>query len=185
MSRHYSLKPRKFAMELRTSESCSVHGGQLAIVGLLRQSGLVNWISDYPQLDHRKNSNRGFDPEVYICTLLYNFCTEGSSLADAEALNEDKALLKLLGIKKLPDQSALERMAEGLPEENWGEPRLEHWRGGTRHLVSYSWVRHQPSGCREAHNFAALRHKREGDMFWSYCFIEVEEGRWFTSAVNA
>ena len=330
MSRHYSLKPRKFAMELRTSESCSVHGGQLAIVGLIRQSGLMGWISDYPQLEHRKNRNRGFDPEVYISTFLYNFCTGGSSLADAEALNEDKALLRLLGIKKLPDQSALgewlraldpagldalkainrrfctwvlktapantysyggnelewffddtqievsgkkfegaainykgdvslgwqtlwagplilecelggqrgvsecfgrfcansgklrkkgkhylyadsgssdgedlehaakhftrhsisynkwtsplERMAGGLPEESWGESELTHWRGGIKHLVSYSWVRHQPSGCRQAHNFAALRHKREDDMFWSYCFVEVEEGRGHTAA---
>lgn len=329
MSRHYSLKPRKFAMELRSSESCSVHGGQLAIVGLLRQSGLMDWIGDYPQLDHRKNRNRGFDPEVYVCTFLYNFCTGGGSLADAEALNEDKALLKLLGIKKLPDQSALgewlralapgglealktinrrfctwvlrtapantysyggnelewffddtqievygkkfeaaatnykgdvslgwqtlwagplilecelggqrgvsecfgkfcrrseglrkegkhylyadsgssdgedlehasahftrhsisynkwtsplERVAEGLPETSWGEAEPTHWRGGTKHLVSHTWVRHQPSGCKAPRNFAALRHKREGDMFWSYCFIEVEDGRGHTA----
>jgi len=56
---HQSLKPREFQIELRTSETGSVHGGQLAISGLLRQSGFLDWIAVYPALDHRKDSSRG------------------------------------------------------------------------------------------------------------------------------
>lgn len=327
---HHSLKPRKFQIELRTSETSSVHGGQLAISGLLRQSGFFDWISDYPALDHRKDPSRGYDPAVYITASLYSFCSGGGSLSDVEELNSDKALLKLLGIRKIPDQSALgewlraldeagrtalkdlnrrlctwilrqtprdkycyggteeewffddtqievtgkkfehashnyngdvalgwqtlwrgplilecelagqggvgecfgkfcrqssplrqegahylyadsgssngndltlaskhftrhsisynkwtgplDRAAEALSEESWGASTLEHWRGGQKHLVSHGWVKHQPSGCGEVRLFAALRHKREGEMFWQYCFTEVEEGRGTTPA---
>ena len=114
---HHSLKPRRFQIELRTSETSSVHGGHLAISGLLRQSGFLDWISDYPALDHRKDSSRGFDPEVYIIACLYSFCSGGASLADVEELNHDKALLKLLGAKKFPDQSALGEWLRSLTKD--------------------------------------------------------------------
>lgn len=324
MSRHYSLKMPKFQIELRSSESSSVHGGQLSLAGLLRQSGFLDWIGDYPALDPRKNPRRGFDPEVYIVGCLFSFCSGGSSLADVEALNEDRALLRLLGTRKFPDQTALgewlralgekgaealktlnrrfcswvlrtaprelycyggelewffddtqievtgkhfeaasmnyngdialgwqtlwagplllecdlggqrgvsdcfekfsansshlreegrhylyadsgssegdhlhcasrhftrhsisynkwtsplERLAAELPESSWGEATLQSWRGGSKHLVAYSWIKHQPEGCESPRLFATLRHKREDDMFWQYCFVEVEEGR--------
>jgi len=102
MSRHYSLKPRKFQIELRSSQTSSVHGGQLALIGILRQSGFVDWIAEYPELDHRKNSQRGFDPEVYIIATIFSACSGGTSLSDVEELGSDKALLKLLGPQKNP-----------------------------------------------------------------------------------
>ena len=330
MSRHYSLKPRKFQIELRSSKTSSVHGGQLALIGLLRQSGFIDWISDYPELDHRKNSQRGFDPEVYVIATIVSACSGGISLSDVEELGQDNALLKLLGHKKIPDQSALgewlralddtgrkalkdlnrrlctwilnqtpkekycyganeeewffddtqievtgkkfeeattnyngdralgwqtlwrgplilecelggqrdvgesfatfcqnsshlretgqhylyadsgssaghdlhhaqdhftrhsisynkwtsplDRIAAALPENTWGEASLEHWRGGQKHLVSYNWLKHQPEGCTSPRLYAALRHKREDDMFWQYCYIEVETGRGSTPA---
>lgn len=324
MPRHYSIKPRKFHIELRPSDTSSVHGGQLAVLGVVLQSGLLDWIADYPELDHREDPNRGFDPEVYIVSVLFSNCSGGKSLSDVESLGEDQALLRLLRVQKVPDQSAigewlraldekgraalkdlnrrfcrwvlhqcpsnkychggeeewffddtqievtgrkfegasinfngdlalswqtlwrgpliqecllggqrhvnecfesfcqasrplreggkhylyadsgssagealhlasqdftrhsisynkwtgpLEKIAAGLPETAWGPSTLEPWRGGTRHLVSYSWLRHQPQGCTSPRLYAVLRHKREDDMFWQYCFIEVEEGR--------
>ena len=330
MSRHYSLKPRKFQIELRSSVTSSVHGGQLALLGILRQSGFLEWINDYPELDHRKYSNRGFDPQVYIIATIFSNCSGGTSLSDVEELGSDKALLKLLGIKKIPDQSALgewlralnddarcalktlnrrlctwilnqcpkekycyggneeewffddtqievtgkkfeqattnyngeralswqtlwrgplivecqlggqqdvsayfetfcqnsaasrqkghhylyadsgssaghdlhcaedhftrhsisynkwtsplDRLSTDLPENVWSEPTLEHWRGGQKHLVSYSWIKHQPKGCTSPRLYAVLRHKREDDMFWQYCYIEVEKNRGTTPA---
>jgi hypothetical protein len=107
MAVHHSLKPRKFQLELRTSETSAVHGGQLAISGLLRQSGFFDWIADYRALNHRKDSSRGFDPEVYMIACLYSSWSSGSNLADIEELNHDKALFKLPGVKKSPEQSAL------------------------------------------------------------------------------
>lgn len=330
MSRHYSLKPRKFQIELRSSQTSSVHGGQLALIGILRQSGFMDWIAEYPELDHRKNSQRGFDPEVYVIATIVSGCSGGTSLSDVEELGTDKALLKLLGLKKIPDQSALgewlraldesgrdalknlnrrlctwilhqcpkekycygadeeewffddtqievtgkkfeqatpnyngdcalgwqtlwrgplilecqlggqrdvsgsfatfcqnsahlretgkhylyadsgssaghdlhhaqdhftrhsisynkwttplDRAAAELPENTWGESALEHWRGGQKHLVSYNWIKHQPKGCTSARLYAVLRHKREDDMFWQYCYVEVEAGRGTTPA---
>lgn len=330
MAKHVSLKPRKFSIELREASKSSVHGGQLAILGVLRQSGLLDSVAQLADLDPRKDKNRGFDAEVYIASVLYSFCSGGTCLADVEELGRDKALMKLLGISKVPDQSALgewlralgadgvnalgelnrrlcrwvlrrcpkdrycyagseeewffddtqievtgkkfegaainykgdmalswqtlwrgpliaacqlsgqrgvgecfakfcgdtagmrekgdhylyadsgssdggdlslasahfgrhsisynkwrsplQRLATGLPEESWGKEELVHWRGGQKHLVAYGWVRHQPDGSPSPRLFAALRHKREGDMFWDYCFIEVEEGRGHTAA---
>jgi len=330
MSRHYSLKPRKFQIELRSARSSSVHGGQLALIGILRQSGFIDWIADYPEFDHRKNSNRGFDPEVYIIATIISGCSGGASLSDVEELGSDQALLKLLGLKKVPDQSALgewlralddagrdalktlnrrlctwilhqcpkqkycygateeewffddtqievtgkkfekattnyngdtalgwqtlwrgplilecqlggqrdlsesfatfcqnsahlretgnhylyadsgssaghdlhhaqdhftrhsisynkwttplDRAAAGLPESTWVPATLEPWRGGQKHLVSYHWIEHQPKGCTSARLYAVLRHKREDDMFWQYCYIEVEKDRGTTPA---
>ncbi len=62
MPGHHSLKPRKFQIELRTSETSSVRGDQPAISGLLRQSGFRDWITDYRALDHRKDSSRRLSP---------------------------------------------------------------------------------------------------------------------------
>ena len=330
MARHISLQPRKFQIELRESSKASVHGGQSVILGLLQQSGFLERIAELPALDPRKDKNRGFDPEVYLAAVLFSFCTGGTTLSDMEELGKDRALMKLLGIKKIPDQSALgewlralnadglaslarlnrdlcqwilrkapknrycygateeewffddsqievtgkkfeaaainyngdralgwqtlwrgpliaacqlggqrgvgecfgqfcqdtasmrregthylyadsgssdgadlqtasdhftrhsisynkwlgplQRAASDLPEGRWGEPELVHWRGGQKHLVSHSWVNHQPSGCATPRLFAVLRHKREGDMFWDYCFIEVEKERGHTPA---
>jgi hypothetical protein len=73
--------------------------------------------------------------------------------------------------------SPLERAAGELPEGAWGEGAMERWRGGGEHFVEYGWLRHQPEGCECPRLYATLRHRAEGDMFWQYCFIEVEEGR--------
>ncbi len=117
MSRHYTLKPKKFQIELRTSEKSSVHGGLLSIVGLLRQSGLIDWVKECEELKHRKNTSRGYDPVVYVLACLLSFCSGGGSLADVEELNSDKALLKLLGIERFPDQSALGEWLRSMDED--------------------------------------------------------------------
>jgi hypothetical protein len=329
VARHHSLKPRKFRIELRPSSTSSVHGGQLAVLGVLRASGLLDEVADHPALDPRRDKSHGFDPEVYVAAVLFSHCTGGRSLADVEALGEDRALLDLLGLREVPDQttlgewlralgsdgaralkelnrrfcqwvlreapgprwlhggeeewffddtqievtgrkfegaainyngdlalgwqtlwrgplivecslggqrdvgecfaefcrtsaamredgrhylyadsgssdgagleaasehftrhsisynkwvSPLERIASRLPESVWGEGSNERWRGGREHFVEYGWLRHQPEGCTSPRLYAALRHRAEGDMFWQYCFIEVEKGRGSTPA---
>ena len=36
-------------------------------------------------------------------------------------------------------------------------------------------LRYQPGGCEGPKTFAALRHRRDGDLFWRYCFV-VHDG---------
>ncbi|MDF1714093.1 MAG: hypothetical protein P1U90_17785 [Akkermansiaceae bacterium] len=35
----------------------------------------MDWIAEYPELDHRKNTQRGFDPEVYIIATIFSGCS--------------------------------------------------------------------------------------------------------------
>jgi hypothetical protein len=80
--RPYSTKDRKFHIELRPFDTSSVHGRQLAVLGVVIRSGLLDWIADYPQLDHREDPNRGFDLEVYIVSALFRNCSGGNYLDD-------------------------------------------------------------------------------------------------------
>ncbi len=45
-------------------------------------------------------------------------------------------------------------------------------------------LKYQPASTDSPRLFAALRHKKEGDMFWQYCFIEVEATRGHDSAAS-
>ncbi|MFP4358893.1 MAG: hypothetical protein ACLFSZ_10740, partial [Puniceicoccaceae bacterium] len=53
-------------------------------------SGILTWTHE----------GKGYDPEVVIGALIFNFTNSGASLADAERLDEDEALKSLLEIKK-------------------------------------------------------------------------------------
>jgi len=53
MSEYITLQARKLLMEFRDRRTASVHGGQLAVAGLLDQFGLAERVAQEPALDPR------------------------------------------------------------------------------------------------------------------------------------
>lgn len=59
----------------------------------------------------------------------------------------------------------LDRLAAELPDNQWsalpekGQPQEQ-----------YAWVRHQPGESQQAHTFATLRWKEDGDIMWRYAY---------------
>lgn len=117
MAKHYRKKNRKIKIEFRPSEQATAHGGQMAVNALAEEFGLWERIRQEVDLDSRTHKGKGYDPEVVIAALVFNFTNGGSSLADAERLDEDEALKSLLGVKKFPDQSTLGEWLRGVSDE--------------------------------------------------------------------
>ena len=107
MSRHHRKTEKSFDIEFRPSTKATAHGGQMAVAGLLGEYGLWEKLKAYPRLDPRTDKHKGFDVAVYVAAFVFGFCSGGKSLADTERLNEDEALKAMLGMKRMPDQSAL------------------------------------------------------------------------------
>ena len=106
-------------IEFRPSSKASAHGGQLATAGVLSEFGLWRKVQSEPALDPRSDKHKGFDPEVYVAAFLFNFTSGGVAMADAERLDEDMPLKSLLGLEKLPDQSALGEWLRNIGEPGW------------------------------------------------------------------
>ena len=119
MAKYVTLQPRKISIEFRDRQSASVHGGQLAVTGLLEQFGLRERIASEPALDPRTHKGKGYTPLVYVTQLLHGFTSGGVSLSDAERLNEDEPFKAFLGVAKLPDQTAVGEWLRALGEPGW------------------------------------------------------------------
>src|SRR5437899_2974489 len=119
MSKYITLQPRKFSIEFCDPQTASVHGGQLAVAGLLEQFGLNERVEGEPALDPRTHTGKGYTPLVYVAQLLHSFTSGGVSLADAERLNEDEPFKAFLGVEKLPDQTAIGEWLRALGEPGW------------------------------------------------------------------
>ncbi|MGC9036058.1 MAG: hypothetical protein ACP5K7_09520, partial [Verrucomicrobiia bacterium] len=120
MAKHIKLNiKKKLRIQIRPSNKATVHGGQLSTIALLNESGLINLIKQYPALDPRTNKNHGFEPDVYLTVFLVGLASGGKSLADIESLNNDIPLKEILGLKKIPDQSALGEWLRALGDDGW------------------------------------------------------------------
>jgi hypothetical protein len=69
----------------------------------------------------------------------------------------------------------LETKAAELPALAWSPVQTVRWRDGREHTAQYAWFRHQPAGCESPRRFAVVRHRPDGEMFWRYAFITVQE----------
>lgn len=67
--------------------------------------------------------------------------------------------------------SVLDRQAEEMPETQWSQPAL-----GEKTVSLYLWQHHQPGECRQAYDFATVRRKEVGEMFWHYGHIVCQAG---------
>jgi hypothetical protein len=73
--------------------------------------------------------------------------------------------------------SVLERTAAAQPEAAWGPVVETVWREGTQLTEQHCRVRHTPAGSEATYEFAAVRWRAAGEMFWRYAFVVCEGGR--------
>lgn len=170
MARHYRKKERKVVIEFRPSRRATAHGGQIAVNALANEMGLWERIAKESSLDGRKHKGKGYDPAVYMAALVFNFTNGGSSLADAERLDDDEALKSLLGVKKIPDQSAIGEWLRGVSDEG-----LETLRQIVRDVAQWSIQRAQPG---------RLLHGGQLEGFFDDTQIEVDGKRFEGAKIN-
>ena len=87
-----------------TNDLLTGRGGLVCVAELMRRIGFSSWVERYFP---KPGSNRGYGPaEVVTCWML--MLHEGArSLEDVRHLREDKALRKLLGLRRLPSADML------------------------------------------------------------------------------
>lgn len=159
MSKYITLQPRKLLIEFRDRKTASVHGGQLAVSGLLDQFGLRERVARQPALDPRTHQGKGYAPLVYVTQLLHSFTSGGVSLTDAERLNEDEPLKAFLGVEKLPDQTAVGEWLRDI-----GEPGWQALRRISRDFVPWALAQAEPG---------RYRHLGRTECFFDDTQIEV------------
>jgi hypothetical protein len=67
--------------------------------------------------------------------------------------------------------TVLDRQAEAMPETAWNEPVL-----GSKTIEQSLWQRHQPGEATHAYDFATVRRKEVGEMFWKYGHVACGKG---------
>ncbi|MCS7049713.1 MAG: hypothetical protein NZ483_10540, partial [Verrucomicrobiae bacterium] len=167
MSQHDSLRPSRCVVEFRPASQATAHGGQLAVAALVTQFGLWKRVRETPALDPRTDRSKGFDPEVYVAAFLFAFTSGGVAIADGERLDADESSKMLLGVAKLPDQSALGKWLRAL-----GEAGRDALRQITRELVAWTLARVPPE---------RLLVNGRLECFFDDTQIEVS-GKWFAGA---
>ena len=170
MSRHHRKIEKSFDIEFRPSTKATAHGGQMAVAGLLGEYGLWEKLKGYPRLDPRTDKHKGFDVEVYVAAFVFGFCSGCKSLADTERLNEDEALKAILGMKRMPDQSALGEWLRHL-----GGDGVQELRRLVRDFSQWALQRAQP---------ARIRHCGMLEAFFDDTQIEVEGKRFEGAKLN-
>jgi len=68
----------------------------------------------------------------------------------------------------------LDRLAEKMGEDQWGEEREGVGRNGKPILEQFGWIKHVPGGeCKRVQTFAVVRYKAKdgGDLFWRYAYV--------------
>lgn len=100
-----------------TNDLLTGRGGLVCVAELLRRIGFSSWVERYFP---KPGSNRGYRPaEVVICWML--MLHEGARcLEDVRHLREDKALRKLLGLRRLPSADMLGDWLRRLGKEEVG-----------------------------------------------------------------
>lgn len=81
--------------------------------------------------------------------------------------------------------SALERTAAGQPETAWSAPVPSVWRDGSSITEQHCLIRHTPEGSQQTFEFAAVRFRKEGEMFSNYRFLACEGARRDAAAIFA
>ena len=81
--------------------------------------------------------------------------------------------------------TALERAAAEQPESAWGALIPSKWRDGSPITEQHCLIRHTPQESEQSFEFAAVRFRKEGEMFWSYRFLACEGARRDAAAIFA
>lgn len=70
--------------------------------------------------------------------------------------------------------SALARTATEQPESAWSKAVESEWRDGTKMTEQHCTIRHTPAESEQTYEFAAVRYRTAGEMFWSHRFVACE-----------
>lgn len=81
--------------------------------------------------------------------------------------------------------SALERTAADQPQAAWSAPVQSIWRDGSPITEQHCLIRHTPAESQDTFVFAAVRFRKEGEMFWNYRFLAFEGKRPDAAAIFA
>jgi len=87
-----------------TDELLTSRGGLLAIATLMQELKLTNLIDKHFALP---KSNRGYNPSVFLNSLILMQHEGGIRLDDLKYLKKDKAITKLLGLKNIPQPDSV------------------------------------------------------------------------------
>jgi hypothetical protein len=140
------------------------------VAALLEQFGLKDRVVREPALDPRTHQGKGFDPLIYVTQALHSFTSGGVSLADVERLNEDEPLKALLGVEKLPDQTAAGEWLRDI-----GQPGWQALRWISRDFVQWALGRAAP---------ARYQHLGRTECFFDDTQIEVSGSSFEGAAMN-
>lgn len=111
-------KDTRLKLQFVANTDHSIHAGLVAVEAMARRFDLWNKLRKLSCLDPRKDSKRGFGPEVIIGQLIYALCSGGGCLSDSEALNDDPLARQLFGVGKFADQSQVGQWLREQSEES-------------------------------------------------------------------
>ena len=123
-----------------TNDLLTGRGGLICVAELMRQIGFSSWVErEFP----KPGSNRGYSP-AEVVTLWMLMLHEGARrLEDVRHIREDKALRKVLGLRRLPSADMLGDWLRRLGKEGAGvkalvkiNRRLLGWGLGRRRRVT-------------------------------------------------
>jgi hypothetical protein len=169
MATIHKKKRSNVDLVLEDAQTTTAHGGVIAIDALAKDFGLWEKIKGHKSMDQRRDTKRGFSPEVIVAQLILSLCSGGISLADAERFGKDSALGKLLGLEKMADESTLGEWLRGQDRHSLSELwALNH------DLVQWILERSEP---------ARVRHGGQLEVFFDDTQIEVS-GKCFEGAAK-
>jgi len=80
---------------------------------------------------------------------------------------------------------ALERTAAAQPETAWSAAVAAKWRDGSPITEQHCLIRHTPAAGEATFEFAVVRFRKAGEMFWNYRFLACEGARRDAAAIFA
>ena len=112
-----SKKETRLKLQFVANTDHTIYAGLVAVEAMARRFGLWEKVRALKCLDPRKDTKRGYSPEVIIGQLIYALCSGGGCLSDSEALNEDPLARELFGVRKFADQSQVGQWLREQTEE--------------------------------------------------------------------
>ena len=198
--------PPKLKFSFVPSRKQSVLGGLPAIEALAQEFGLWEKLRALRWLDPRRRRGSRFGPDAMVAQLIYSFVVGGASLADAERVEEDRLARRLVGMARFADESTLGEWLRALSPERlralwdlirefvrWVKGRAlgARWQHDRRaenfiddRQVEVSDKEFEGAKWNYAgdlalswHEFATVRYRAPGELFWRYAFVVCEGGR--------
>jgi hypothetical protein len=163
-------KQTRLKLQFVANTDHSIHAGIVAIEAMARRFDLWNKLRRLPALDPRKDSKRGFGPEVIVGQLIYALCSGGGCLSDSEGLNDDPLAREVFGVKKFADQT---QVGQWLREQS--DQSIAALRKLLHEFVAWVWQRAEPR---------RLLHAGQREVFFDDTQLEVSGSKFEGATLN-